>query len=166
MIPFLSSDTQIVLDQILEMLANGEWIEYASREGDVYMRLRGAEGRDELLDAIGMIEAYDLDLKDASDTALVGRFTEFFESYVTDYHNYVDYVVCKSPEWETLVEWLGKGNFFSIGSKVFSFDEVKNSVAFINKFIACISEGEVEVLASNDDGLDYVDDLFVFLIDY
>lgn len=166
MIPFLSPDSEIVLDQISDMLADGDWIEYGNKAGDIYVRIGGVNSREDLLSAIAMLESYDLELRDSSDVRVVSRFNEFLESYLTDYHNYVEYVVCKSAEWEELHDWLARGNFFSVGVRVFSFDDTKNRVYFINKFVSCVAVDGVDVVASDDEGLDYVDNLFVLLLDF
>lgn len=169
---FLSVDSYICLDKLAESLTESEeggWIKFASDDGAIYLTVGAYGERGDLEKTMDLIELYGLKLVDSSDTEIARRYNEYVASYDVDYLNFIKYKICTSEQWARLSEWLRKGNFFSISKKVFSFDDLTDGVRFINKFIFLLTlewaEGEENIVVSDDEGLDYIEELYLLIIE-
>lgn len=163
MFNFISPDTLIAADLILDDFAQGGWIEF---EGVGRLDSGNVEDRAELI--FKLLEAThmtgeDPGIIDCQPLSVGYNAISFLESFSKDFSIHIKFVICESAEYLRIAQWLEAGNYFSIGMVAFSSSDVADSEYFLNKYLGALKAGEAnEVAVSVDDGIELLDDFFKY----
>lgn len=154
---FLSADTLIIVDQIGDLLCEGDSVTF--EEGV----LEGNLTREDLV--ICLIGVGQVPPIDFSSVEIGKRLFQFRESFDRDFEIHTRWVLCESPEFDALKTWLKSENYFSIGASVFSssdLDQDEGEVKMVRKYIHSLGENGYHVYLSSDDGYLILENFYKF----
>lgn len=165
MFKFISVDTLISAEKLLELFDEGGWVEFSESE------IRLGDGgehydRDELILKIMELSGdFELEMSNFQPLAVGYAVTKLIETIAIDFRIHLRWVIGESEEYAAVVRWLRDGNYFSIGDVPFSALDVieEGGVDFLDKYLDAVkSVTEIVIETSEVRGKELLTNFFDF----